>query len=98
MVGAIMKTDKKILQSRASPELIAAVDAIAKVRFNGSHSAVVREAVQTYVDNFATACREVDDPIRMEILYLREVLLQSARADPLIKEEVERLWKMIQKS
>jgi len=86
----------EVLQCRASPELVEALDKIAKTRFNGTRSAVIREAIRCYVDSFETARCAVDDPVREGIRYLHEVLLQRAGVDALIKNEVNKLWQTIQ--
>ena len=87
-------TYAEVLQCRASPALVAALDEIAAMR-NIKRSVAIRDAVQRYIDNYKMAKDEVDDPIREEILYLHDVLLQSVEVDSLVKKEVERLWQMI---
>lgn len=93
-----MENKEKMLQCRASPALVAALDEIAKTRFNGTRSAVVRDALQTYVENSTLACCKASDPIKEEVMYLHDVLLQDAEADSLVKKEVERLCQMIQQT
>ena len=87
-------SETQILQCRASPEVVAAIDEIARLQFNGTRSAVLRAAVKDYIEGCTKASSEVADPIREQIRYLYEVLLQQADVDSVIKMEVEKLWKM----
>ena len=88
-------SETQILQCRVGPDLAAAVDEIAKLQFNGTRSAVLRTAVKDYIEGCAKASSEVANPIREQIRYLYEVLLQQADVDYVIKMEVEKLWKMV---